>query len=93
MANLKPEELKRIAPDEYARIYGDDKPEKPDDEADRLNAETRLLRARRLNAREKELQQPKEKPTRSPAPSGAWWIALAVAIAQFIFAWYIIAKY
>lgn len=91
MANLTPDELKRIAPAEYARLYGEDKPEKPEDEIERLNAETRLLRARRMNAREKELLQPKEKPTFRP--SGAWLIALAAAIAQFIFAWYIIAKY
>ena len=91
MANLTPEELKKIAPDEFRRLYGEDKPEKPEDEIDRLNAETRLLRARRMNEREKERQT--EKPTRIPAPSGAWLVALVAAIVQFIFAWYIIAKY
>lgn len=96
MPTFTPEELKKIAPDEYRRIYGDDKPEKPEAEAARMNAEARRLEAeaRLLNAKRRktraELNEDK-KPRRSLSP--AWWVALAVAIAQFIFTWYIIAKY
>ena len=101
-ANFTPDELKKIAPAEYRRIYGEDKPEAPKppdinraklDEARRLEAETRLLNAqRRLRlARQKERKEQEQPKPRAASP--AWWVALAVAIAQFVFAWYIIAKY
>ena len=46
-ANFTPEELKKFAPDEYNRIYGEDKPKKPEDEADTNRA--KLDEARLLN--------------------------------------------
>ena len=95
-AHLTPEELRKVAPDEYARIYG--KPAKvPTDradlarmreEAERLNAETRLLNARKANERAKA-----PKPQKVERGAIAFWVALVIALAQFIFAWYVITHY
>lgn len=98
-ARFTPDELRKIAPEEYARIYG--KPAKvPTDradlarmreETDRLNAETRLLNARKANERAKAREVPKSPKVERGA--AAFWVAIVIAIVQFIFAWYIIAKY
>lgn len=98
-AHLTPDELRKVAPDEYARIYG--KPAKvPTDradlsrmreEADRLNAETRLLNARKANERAKQRNAPN--PPKVERGAIAFWVALVIALAQFIFAWYVITHY
>lgn len=97
-AHLTPDELRKVAPDEYARIYG--KPaEKPDRaevarmnaEAARLNAETRLLNARKANERAKAREVPK--PPKGERGAIAFWVAIVIAIVQFIFAWYVITHY
>lgn len=97
-AHLSPDDLKRIAPDEYARMYGKPakKPERADlarmkEEAERLNAETRLLNARKANERAKAREAPK--PPKVERGAIAFWIALVIAIAQFVFAWYVITHY
>ena len=98
-AHFTKDELRKVAPDEYNRIDG--KPAKiPTDradiarmreETDRLNAETRLLNARKANERAKAREAPKlPKVERGAA---AFWVALVIAIAQFIFAWYVITHY
>ena len=96
-AHLTPEELKRISPEEYKRQYG----EKPKDnradlarmreEAERLNAETRLLNARKANERAKAREVPKSPKVERGA--AAFWVAIVIAIVQFIFAWYVITHY
>ena len=96
-AHLTREELKRISPEEYERQYG----KKSNDErasiaemkseADRLNAETRLLNARKANERAKAREAPK--PPKVERGAAAFWVALVIAIAQFIFAWYVITHY
>ena len=97
-AHFTKEELKKFAPDEYNRIYGkpDEKPDSSDlarmrEEADRLNAETRLLNARKANERAKQRNVPK--PPKVERGAAAFWIALVIAIEQFIFAWYVITHY
>ena len=94
-AHLTPEELRKVAPEEYDRIYGkpDEKPDRSDlarmrEEADRLNAKTRLLNARKANERAKA-----PKPPKVERGAIAFWIALVIALAQFIFAWYVITHY
>ena len=97
-AHLSPDELRRIAPEEYARIYGKpaEKPDRADlarmrEEAERLNAETRLLNARKANERAKAREAPK--PPKVERGSIAFWVALVIAIVQFVFAWYVITHY
>ena len=94
-AHLSPDELRKIAPEEYDRIYGkpDEKPDRADlarmrEEAERLNAEARLLNARKANERAKARNAPKVE-----RGAAAFWAALVIAIAQFIFAWYVITHY
>lgn len=97
--HLTREELKRIAPEEYERQFG--KPDKvPTDraevarmnaEAARLNAETRLLNARKANERAKAKNAPN--PQKVERGAIAFWVALVIAVAQFIFAWYVITHY
>lgn len=101
-ARLTPEELRRIAPNEYAKQYGEEDAERARiaemrAETRRLNAETRLLNARRRNARAKKPEPPR-KPARarrreSPAAVIRWAISIAVVVAQFAIAWYIMGKY
>ena len=97
-AHLTPEELRKVAPDEYARIYGKPakKPDRADlarmrEEVDRLNAETRLLNARKANERAKAREAPK--PPKVERGAAAFWVALVIALAQFVFAWYVITHY
>lgn len=101
-ARLTPEELRRIAPEEYAKQYGEEDavPARIAEmraETRRLNAETRLLNARRRNARAKETDTPR-KPARarrreSPAAVIRWVVSIAVVVAQFVIAWYIMKHY
>lgn len=97
-AHFSPDELKRIFPEEYDRLYG--KPDKKSDlaelarmreEAERLNAETRLLNARKANERAKAREVPKSPKVERGAI--AFWVAIVIAVAQFIFAWYVITHY
>lgn len=97
-AHLTPEELRKVAPDEYARQYGNPakKPDRADiarmrEETDRLNAETRLLNARRANARAK--QRNEQKPPKVERGYVSFWFALIIAVAQFIFAFYVMTHY
>ena len=61
------------------------------EEADRLNAETRLLNARKANERAKAREAPK--PQKVERGAIAFWVALVIALVQFIFAWYVITHY
>lgn len=97
-AHLTPDELRKVAPDEYARIYGNPakKPDRADlarmkAEAERLNAETRLLNARKANERAKAREAPN--PPKVERGAAAFWVALVIAVAQFVFAWYVITHY
>lgn len=85
-ARLTSEELKRISPAEYEKQYGDQDAElsrlaEIRAETDRLNAETRLLEARRRNERAK--SPPPAKSRRSPRSEG-YYIAYAI-ITLFVF--------
>lgn len=98
-AHLTPDELRKVAPDEYARIYGKAAKVPTDradlarmrEEADRLNAETRLINARKANERAKQKNTPN--PPKVERGAAAFLIALVIAIAQFIFTWYVITHY
>ena len=97
-AHFTPDELRKFAPDEYDRLYGklDEKTNRADlarmrAEADRLNAETRLLNARKANERAKAREAPK--PPKVGRGVAAFWIALVIAVIQFVFAWYVITHY
>ena len=102
-ANFTPEELKRIAPDEYARIYGEDKPEAPKppdtnraklDEARRLEAETRLINAKRRHAAALRREQaPPNGSTRAARGTGYFIIAVIIAIIQIALCLYLTARY
>ena len=98
-AHLSPEELKKIAPDEYARQYGT--PEAPADDLEAINAEARktaaqarLLRARaalqQAEAAERKTRPPAKRETRAAV---ALWFAIAVAVIQLIITLYIITHY
>ena len=95
-AHLSPEELRKVSPEEYSRLYGKTDKKPPDDtaqknaEAARIRAEARLLNARRKLAEEE--RKANAKP-REPRASAAFWVALVISVAQFIFAWYIITHY
>lgn len=95
-AHFTPEELRKIAPDEYAKQYGEEDAERARlaeirAETKRLNAETRLLNARKANERAKAREAPK--PPKAERGSAAFVIALVVALAQFLFALYVITHY
>ena len=103
-ANFTPEELKKFAPDEYNRIYGEDKPKKPEDEADtnrakldearRLEAETRLLNAKRRHAAALRREQaPPNGSTRAARGTGYFIIAVIIAIIQIALCLYLTARY
>lgn len=97
-ARLSPDDLRKIAPDEYARLYGArGSPTKPADEvaeieaeARRIIAQARLLKARRaLEEARKDCAPPREE----KSGSAAFWIALVIAVLQFAFAIYVITHY
>ena len=96
-AHLTREELKRISPEEYERQFGkkgkDERAsiERMKAEAERLNAETRLLNARKANERAKAREAPK--PPKVERGAIAFWVALVIAVAQFVLAWYVITHY
>ena len=102
-ANFTPDELKRIAPDEYRRIYGEDKPEAPKppdtnraklDEARRLEAETRLITAKRRHAAALRREQaPPNGSTRAARGTGYFIIAVIIAIIQIALCLYLTARY
>ena len=96
-ARLTPDELRKIAPDEYARIYGArGSPPKPDDvseieaEARRIRAQARLLKARRAFEEARKDRAPQRKEN---SGSLAFWVAVVIAVLQFIFAIYVITHY
>lgn len=102
-ANFTPEELKKIAPDEYARIYGEDKPtaSPPDinraklDEARRLEAETRLINAKRRHAAALARQQDNRPngSTRAARGVGYFIIAVIIALVQIALCVYLTLRY
>ena len=102
-ANITPEELRKIAPNEYRRIYGEDKPEAPKppdtnraklDEARRLEAETRLLNAKRRHAAALRREQaPTNGSTRAARGTGYFIIAVIIAIIQIALCLYLTARY
>lgn len=97
-ARITPDDLRKIAPDEYARIYGArGSPPKPADEVDEIEAEARLIRAqaRLLKARRdyEEARRDRSPPVQEKSGSLAFWVAIVIAIVQFIFAWYVITHY
>ena len=103
MPTFTPEELKKIAPDEYRRIYGEAKPEAPKppdtnraklDEARRLEAETRLLNAKRRHAAALRREQaPPNGSTRAARGTGYFIIAVIIAIIQIALCLYLTARY
>ena len=101
MPTFTPEELRKIAPDEYRRIYGEDKPESPPDtnrakldEARRLEAETRLMNAKRRHAAALRREQaPPKGSTRAARGTGYFIIAVIIAIIQIALCLYLTARY
>lgn len=104
MPTFTPEELKKIAPDEYRRIYGEDKPEAPKppdinraklDEARRLEAETRLINAKRRHAAALARQQDNRPngSTRAARGVGYFIIAAIIAIVQIALCIYLTMRY
>lgn len=94
-AHLSPEELKRIAPEEYAKQYGEEEADrarlaKTRAETKRLNAETRLLNARR---RYENAKATKRKKPGSPRGVAAFVAALIVAVFYIVLIIYIITHF
>ena len=97
-ARLTPDDLRKIAPDEYDRIYGArGSPPKYAEEIAEIEAEARRIRAqaRLLKARRdfEEASKDRAPPRQEKSGSLAFWIALVIAILQFAFAFYVITHY
>ncbi len=102
MPTFTPDELRKIAPDEYRRIYGEDKPTAPPDinrakldEARRLEAETRLLNAKRRHAAALARQQDSRPngSTRAARGLGYFIIAAIIALVQIALCIYLTMRY
>ena len=97
-AHLSPDDLRKIAPDEYSRIYGArGSPPKPVDDVAEIEAKARRIRAqaRLLKARREfeEARRDRPPPRQEKSGSLAFWVAVVIAVLQFAFAIYVITHY
>ena len=101
-ATFTPEELKKFAPEEYERQFGKtpEAPKPPDtnraklDEARRLEAETRLMNAKRRHAAALRREQaPPNGSTRAARGTGYFIIAVIIAVIQIALCLYLTARY